>query len=265
VTSLATLWTDLRRILSTSPEDWPCYICPVGHEIAIPPSSRLWDKETGRLIGRPLCFDCEEEMLRRAALRSLPRSIAGREDALRAHGVPASFARQPYLGSLPRVLGQDLGAWSGHPPDWGLVLHGTESAGKSMLAAEILWRRLPHLRTAAWWRASRLVDALFGALGEELKDRANQDCAADLFVIDDLGHVVGGRGYDCLFNVIAARQEDDRATIITLDEPLLAFCERQPDIGLTLTHRTLPVPFVQTYSQRTKREISNACEPDGNQ
>lgn len=44
----------------------------------------------------------------------------------------------------------------------------------------------------------------------------------------------------------------------------LAFCERQPDIGLTLTRRTLPVPFVQTYSQRTKREISNACESDGN-
>lgn len=253
--SLATVWTDLQRTLAASPEDWPVYICPAGHEIAIAPFSRLWDKQTGRLIDRPLCFECEKA--KRPASRS--RSFADRESALRAQGVPASFARQPFLGRLPHVLGHDLAAWSGDPDAWAVVLHGVGNAGKSMLAAELLWRRLPHVHTAAWWRASQLVDALFGSLGEEAKTRAHQDGAADLLVIDDLGHVVGDRGYGCLFNVIAAREEDDRATIITLDEPLLPFCKRHRDIGLTLTRHTLPVPFLQTYSQRTKREASDAC------
>ena len=253
--NLATIWTDLRRTLAASPEDWPVYTCPAGHEIAIPPFSRLWDKETGRLIDRPACFECEKA--KRAAPRSLSRHFADRETALRAHGVPASFARQPFLGSLPHVLGHDLAAWTGDPPDWGLVLHGVENAGKSMLASELLWRRLPLIHTAAWWRASHLVNALFGFLGEETRDRAHQDCAADLLVIDDLGHVMGERGFLCLFNVITARQEDDRATIITLDEPLLAFCERHWDIGSTLNRRTLPVPFTQTYAQR-----KGARQPD---
>ncbi len=123
-----------------------------------------------------------------------------------------------------------------------------------MLAAELLWQRLPHVQTAAEWRASQLVDALFGFLGEETKTRAHQDCIADLLVIDDLTHVLGDRGIACLYNVIIARQEDDRATIITLDEPLLAFCKRHWDIGSTLTRGTIPVPFDQTYRERTRRK-----------
>lgn len=248
--SLATIWSDLQRSLSSSPEDWPVYACPAGHEVVITPFSRLWDKETSRLISRPVCFECENA--KRAASRSLSRHFADRETALRARGIPASFARQPFLGGMPQVLGHDLAAWTGDPPAWGIVLHGVGNAGKSMLAAELLWRRLPHVQTAAWWRAAQLVDALFGSLGEGTKDRANQDCAADLLVIDDLGHVVGNRGYACLFNVIVSRQEDDRATIVTLDEPLLAFCKRQRNIGSTLARRTLPLPFIQTYAQRTE-------------
>ena len=250
VNNLATIWTDLQRTLAASPEDWPVYTCPAGHEIAIAPFSRLWDKKTGRLIDRPVCFECEK--VKRAAPRSLSRSFADRETALRVHGVPASFARQPFLGSLPHVLGHDLAAWTGGPDAWAVVLHGVSNAGKSMLAAELLWQRLPHVQTAAWWRASQLVDALFGSLGEETKARAHQDCAADLLVIDDLAHIVGDRGFACLYNVIVARQEDDRAALITLDEPLLAFCKRHWDIGLTLTRGTIPVPFLQTYVERSR-------------
>lgn len=106
-------------------------------------------------------------------------------------------------------------------------------------------------QTAAWWRTSQLVDALFGSLGEETKAHAHQACAASLLVLDDLGHVVGDRGFVCLHNVIAARQEHERATIFTLNEPLVAFCKRHWAIGSALTRGTIPVPFIQTYAQRT--------------
>ncbi len=246
--NLATIWTDLQRTLASSPEDWPVYTCPAGHEVVISPFSRLWDKETGRLIDQPVCFECDKT--RRAAPRC-PRQFADRETALRAQGVPVSFARQPFLGNLPYVLGHDLAAWTGGPDAWAVVLHGIGCAGKSMLAAELLWQRLPHVQTAAWWRASQLVDALFGSLGEETKAHAHQACAASLLVLDDLGHVVGDRGFVCLHNVIAARQEHERATIFTLNEPLVAFCKRHWAIGSALTRGTIPVPFIQTYAQRT--------------
>ena len=249
--SLATVWTDLERSVSADPADWPAFLCPAGHRVILTPSSHLWNKETGRLTRSPHCFECENE---KAAERSRRRSFHSRETALRAHGVPASFARQPFLGSLPRILGHDLAAWAGGPDAWAVVLHGVGGAGKSMLAAELLWQRLPYVHTAVWWRAAQLVDALFGSLGEEAKIRAHQDCNAELLVLDDLGHIVGDRGFDSLYNVIAARQEDDRATIVTLNEPLLAFCKRQWAIGSKLSRGTIPVPFTQTYAQRARQE-----------
>lgn len=246
--SLATIWTDLQRSLASGPQDWPIYICPVGHEMAIPPFSRLWDKETRRLTDRPVCYDCEKA--KRSVLPSRPRHFPDRETALRAHGVPASFARQRFVGGLPHVLGHDLATWRGGPDSWAVVLHGLGNAGKSMLAAEILWQRLPHVHTTGWWRASQLVDALFGSLGEEAKAGAHRDCVADLLVIDDLGHIVGERGFDCLYNVIVARQEEERASIFTFNEPLVAFCKQHWAIGSRLTRGTILVPFVQTYAQR---------------
>jgi hypothetical protein len=250
--SLATVWTNLERKLAASPEDWPVYVCPAGHEIALPPFSRLWNKETDRLIHPPECFDCEKT--RMALQRSQPHRFADREAALRAHGVPARLARQTFEGGVPHVLGYDLAAWSGSPDTWAIVLHGARDAGKSMLAAELLWRRLPHLRTAAWWRASHLLDALFGALGEETRTRAHTECAADLLVIDDLGRGMGDRGLEFLFNVIASRHEEDHASIFTFNESLVAFCKQHWSIGSRLTRDTIAVPFDQTYAERTRRE-----------
>lgn len=252
--SLATVWTDLERKLTGSPDDWPVYVCPAGHEIAIPPFSRLWDRETGRLAAPPECFDCQK--VRRVVQGSRLRHFADRESALRSHGVPARFARQPFVGGMPHVLGHDLAAWSGSPETWAIVLHGVRDAGKSMLAAQLLWLRLPHVRTAAWWRASHLLDALFGALGEETRARAHTECAADLLVIDDLGRGMGDRGLGFLFNVIASRHEEDRASIFTFSESLVAFCKRHPAIGSRLTRDSIPVPFLQTYVQRTRQDGS---------
>ncbi len=252
----ATDWTSLERRLSASPDDWPTYVCPAGHEVAIAPFSRLWDKETGHLLDCPVCYDCEKA--KRALPRAQPHPFTDRETALRAHGVPATCAREPFQGGLPRVLGHDLADWIGGPGAWALVLHGVVGAGKSMLAAELLWRRLPDLRTAAWWRASLLLDALLGSLSEETKARAHRDRDADLLVIDDLGHVLGDRGFEVLYNVLTPRQDDERPTLITLDEPLLTFCQRQWPLGAALTRGTLPVPFRQTYAQRTAPEASHA-------
>ncbi len=257
--SLATVWTDLQRKLAANPADWPVYVCPGGHEIALPPFSRLWDKETGRLTARPECLDCEKT--RMAFQRSQRRLLADRESALLSHGVPARLAGQPFVGGMPHVLGHDLAAWTGGPATWAVVLHGVEDAGKSMLAAQLLWLRLPHIRTAAWWRAAHLLDALLGSFGEETRVRAHQESTADLLVIDDLGHVLGDRGLDVLYNLVTARQEQVRATILTLDESLVAFCKRHWSLGSKLTRDTLPVPFAQTYAERTRQEGSRAGKP----
>jgi hypothetical protein len=91
--SLATAWTDLQRKLAANPADWPVYVCPAGHEIALPPFSRLWDKETGHLTARPECLDCEKT--RMVLQRSQRRLLADRESALLSRGVPpASPARR---------------------------------------------------------------------------------------------------------------------------------------------------------------------------
>jgi len=257
---LATTWTDLERKLAAGPEDWPVYTCPAGHEIALPPFSRLWDKETGRLLQPPECFDCQKTT--RVTHSSQPRRFADRESALRAHGVPARLARQTFDGGVPHVLGYDLAAWSGSPDTWAIVLHGARDAGKSMLAAQLLWLRLPHIRTAAWWRASHLLDALFGALGEETRTRAHTECAADLLVIDDLGRGMGDRGLEYLCNVIASRHEEDRASIFTFNESLVTFCKQHPAIGSRLTRDTLAVPFDQTYAERSRREVPKSGKPE---
>lgn len=172
-----------------------------------------------------------------------------RERALRSRGVPAHLARQPFEGALPDVPGSDLVTWSGGPEKWAIALHGVPDAGKSMLAAQLMWLRLPYVKTAAWWRASRLIDAHFGLLGHETRLRTLKECYADLLVIDDLGHSMGHRGLAILSNLIASRHDENRATIITTHLPLVTLSKLYPEIGSRLTSETIAIPFDQTYKE----------------
>ena len=257
---LATAWTDLERKLAASPEDWPVYTCPAGHEIALPPFSRLWDKETGRLLQPPECFDCQKTTRATHISRRAASRIANPPCAPMA-SPPASPVKRS-MGECPTSSATTWPLWSGSPDTWAIVLHGARDAGKSMLAAQLLWLRLPHIRTAAWWRASHLLDALFGALGEETRTRAHTECAADLLVIDDLGRGMGDRGLEYLCNVIASRHEEDRASIFTFNESLVTFCQQHPAIGSRLTRDTIAVPFDQTYAERSRRDSPKSDRPE---
>lgn len=170
-----------------------------------------------------------------------------RELALSAHGVPVRIARQRFEGGLPRVPGHDLATWTGDSEAWALTFYGVPDAGKSVLAAQLLWLRLPYVDTAAWWRASRLIDAHFGFLGGETRNRACQDCHADILVIDDLGRGMGCREVDILCNVIAARHDEGLDTIFTFNVPLATL---HPALVPRLTTGTIAVPFEQTYEER---------------
>ena len=184
--------------------------------------------------------------------------IPDRELALRSRGVPAHIARQPFEGDLPHVPGYDLATWSGDSEAWAVTLYGVPDAGKSMLAAQLMWLRLPHIHTAAWWRTSRLIDATFGHLGNETRNRASRECHADLLVIDDLGQNMGLRGLDILCSVIDARRDEELATIFTLDIPLVTLFERYPALRWRLTSDTIAVPFDQTYEETAPRSSDRA-------
>ena len=173
-----------------------------------------------------------------------------RELALTSRGVPAHLACQRFEGELPHVPGQDLANWSGGPKAWAVALYGVPGAGKSMLAAQLMWLRLPSVDTAAWWRASRLIDAHFSLPDVAARARVCQECYADLLVIDDISSM-GRRGLDILCNVIGARRDEGLATILTFNVPLAALCKRYPKLGSKLTSGTIAVPFEQTYEERT--------------
>ena len=181
-----------------------------------------------------------------------------RELALRSRGVPAHIARQPFEGDLPHVPGYDQATWSGDSEAWAVTLYGVPDAGKSMLAAQLMWLRLPSVRTAAWWRTTRLLDATFGHLGNETRTRACRECHADLLVIDDLGPHMGRRGLDNLCSIIDARRDEELATIFTLDIPLVTLFERYPALRWRLTSDTIAVPFDQTYEETAPRRSDRA-------
>lgn len=138
-------------------------------------------------------------------LNSVPARPTSRREALAEAGCPVRFLA-PFL-PRPKVqpFGLELDAldWTGDP--WSVGFLGVSGTGKTMLATELFWRRLPRAKTAAWWRADALVGALFGSAGEDAQKRAAAAQGADLLLIDDIGWGTSGGAMEKLFGVVAHR------------------------------------------------------------
>lgn len=173
-----------------------------------------------------LCYDCvgDPRNFIPAGERSrLPRRFASREAALEAHGVPVGHripfvepAEWPHDG---RRSGMDLSKWAGDP--WCVLLAGVVKGGKTMLATELFWRRLPWVHTAYWIRCGTAITALFGTFGEEkANDMARKLYDSDLLVMDEIGRGHDGKAWNAIVEVVSHRHENQLATIFTTNRRL---------------------------------------------
>jgi hypothetical protein len=197
---------------------WPCPGCgdPICAPLGGAPESEA-DK---------LCYDCATRAVRRPdrrpAAAPFPRRFDSRAAGLGAHGVPAEYQRafvDQAWPTDPRRPTFDIGAWSGSP--WSVTFAGVVSGGKTMLATEIFWRRLPWVRSAFWTRMGTAVRAAFGDFGEERsKDMTGKLFDSELLLLDDLGRGHDGRAWSFVVEVVSHRHEHRMPTIITTNRRL---------------------------------------------
>lgn len=140
--------------------------------------------------------------------------MADRADALRRCGVPR-LLRQPF--EPPKPWPKGLRNWKGEPPN--VLLAGHVGTGKSMMAAELLWRawqrapsgyggrpEWPH--KGVWVRASAIPGAWWNG------DRGWSDAWA--LVIDDWGHGHPAESaWEAITECYIRRYEAARVTILT--------------------------------------------------
>jgi DNA replication protein DnaC len=120
----------------------------------------------------------------------------------------------------PRVHGgPDMRTWAGAP--FFVTLAGVVGSGKTMLATELLWRRLPHVQTASWWRAGTAISTVFGSFGEERARAAMCDLYdSELLVLDEIGRGHDGRAWGAIVEIISHRHEQHRETIFTTNRKI---------------------------------------------
>jgi predicted RNA-binding Zn-ribbon protein involved in translation (DUF1610 family) len=158
------------------------------------------------------CPDCLNRGFRPTG--SLRRS-GSRAEALAEAGCPKRFLT-PFLSRgvvSPFGLEVDALDWEGDP--WAVGFLGDSDGGKTMIATELFWRRLPSATSAAWWRADALVNALFGSEGDEAQQRATAAVKCSLLLLDDIGWGTNGGAMERLFGVIAERHGEMLPTIWT--------------------------------------------------
>lgn len=165
--------------------------------------------------GEEICSDCREEARER-----------GRRLADFGRTMPLRYAigfEEPRAWPVdPRKPDASLAAWNGTP--WSVHLHGPVGTGKTMLAVELL-RRLVAAgeRSIEFVRAGEIPGRLYQA--RDADERARLGNVAAL-LIDDLGAGHPGNAWAAVGEVIAARYDRLRPTIVTSNLSLKA-------VGLT--------------------------------
>jgi len=145
-----------------------------------------------------------------------------RAEWLAAAGVPRLYASRPFLERpWPTTRGLSAGTWGGTP--WAAGFVGPTGTGKTMYAIEALWRlaRAKNLlfgRPPLFTRAARLLASLFGTTGEDERREAYEAATrAPVLVLDDLAWGAQGRAFETIFEIIAARYEDELPVIYTVN------------------------------------------------
>jgi hypothetical protein len=175
------------------------------------------------------CRGCEEAFVGespedglccRCAIHRQPEPLS-RDQALASYGVPARY-RQTFIPPDPWPVpiadgaDGDMATWSGNP--WSTLLIGTHyGAGKSMMAAELLWRLTGGERGAgSWVRAGYVIAALWGKRGEQEQRAAYRLVDAPVLVIDELGRAhVSQAAWETLSDLVGTRYDWQRPTIFT--------------------------------------------------
>jgi hypothetical protein len=197
ITDPAALASEIERRYVT----WNCPGC--GREVSQRREFPILDRH---------CYYCLNRSFMRAG--AAPSRPSGRAEALASCGCPPRFceAYEPRAVAKPAGLDVDVLSWDGDP--WAVGFLGDSDGGKTMLATELFWRRLPAASTASWITAARLVKGLLSRVDTEREEAAAAQ-AADLLLIDDLGWGTRGGGMEILFGVITERHAEYRETIWT--------------------------------------------------
>jgi hypothetical protein len=148
------------------------------------------------------------------------RRAPGRAEALAAAGVPKRHLH-PFVEPGPAGLqaawpatseGIACTAWPASS-GWSLLLVGVTGAGKSAIAAELLWRAMRDRRGAgAWLRAAEIADQVLSGNAAALRSALE----ASVLVIDELGIGHDGKpAWSVVENVVCRRWEQEASTLIT--------------------------------------------------
>lgn len=125
-------------------------------------------------------------------------------------GSPGCFQPEWPKAETGRGVGRSLADW--RPGVWWCALiHGTTGSGKTMLAAELLWRAMNEKKARARWvRASAIASAvLSGGDVEQLH-------GSHVVVVDELG--VGhdaSPAWSAVEDFVCRRWEEDEPTLVT--------------------------------------------------
>lgn len=138
----------------------------------------------------------------------LPVEPLSRTALLRSMDVPMRLAMSDF--SAPDPWPSGLEEWHGSP--WSVTLRGPVGSGKSMLAAELLYR----YGRGVWVRAAKLVSTVYDSQGgDKAAVRRRYEFAACL-VLDDFGHGhTSGWATEMVAEIIAERWDANRPTIVT--------------------------------------------------
>jgi hypothetical protein len=198
------------RLLEFTRDQWETWPCPgCGTTMAQPSGVPKFEQRTGSL-----CEDCEARTLRAPEPRA-----AG----LTRCGVPARY-RVPFTepAAWPRDQRKpdaDLSAWTGSDPStWCVVFAGVVEAGKTMLATELLSRRIQAgVRKAVWIRAGDVIQRLYGLDGEARREEWERLTGADLLLLDDIGRGHDGGAWATIGELLTARYDAVRPTLGTMN------------------------------------------------
>jgi hypothetical protein len=194
------LGSKLLRLVRNPPEGlhWTCAGCGERY-FGVPPEDGI-------------CTGCHVR-------RRHERQQLTREQAFELAGVPARCAK-PFAEPGPKGLhgawptdgrGGDSREWAA--AGWCLLLTGNVGSGKSMFAAELLWRAARDSRVLGrWCRAQQLADLTLTGASAELRTLVE----APMLVVDDLG--VGHdspAAWGAVEGALCCRWECERGTIIT--------------------------------------------------
>jgi hypothetical protein len=165
-----------------------------------------------------ICESCVQDARHRAneaGDEADPGHLSGdRIATLVACGVPRRQARIEFEKPTvwphdPRRPDLTLDKWTREP--WSALLTGPVGSGKTVIAAEMLYRRRCDGETCRYIRASGVPRLYFSGKNREFDGLKS----VGLLVLDDFGRGHLGRACEAVGELLAARYDDELPTIIT--------------------------------------------------